>query len=118
MLGDGKTSYDLGNDGDSNAIGSCSVRRAREVAAQSPLTRVFLGVFQANEHRNQTQDHLSEGRASRCAFPPTLPIFRLTGSAVRSKSITKLVSLRVRKVWEGVPDVCTNQGTIGRHASR
>lgn len=27
MLGDGKTSYDLGNDGDPNAIGACSVGR-------------------------------------------------------------------------------------------
>lgn len=36
MLGDGKTSYDLGDDGDSNAIGSCAVRQLWKVAAQSP----------------------------------------------------------------------------------
>jgi hypothetical protein len=26
MLGDGKTSYDVGNDGDKQSIGGCSVR--------------------------------------------------------------------------------------------
>lgn len=29
MLGDGKTEYDLGNDGKANSIAACSVRRLR-----------------------------------------------------------------------------------------
>lgn len=57
MLGDGKTSYDLGNDGDSNAIGSCSVRQLRIPLSLPDV--FFPGFLQANEHRNQTQDYLS-----------------------------------------------------------
>jgi hypothetical protein len=33
MLGDGKTSYDLDNDGDATALGSCSVRQLWAVTA-------------------------------------------------------------------------------------
>ena len=43
MLGDGKTSYDLANDGDSNAIGSCSVRQLRITPAYYP--RPFFQAF-------------------------------------------------------------------------
>jgi mannose-binding lectin 2 len=38
MLGDGKTEYDLGNDGKANSIAACSVRMLRLHVTDQPLS--------------------------------------------------------------------------------
>ena len=74
MLGDGKTSYDLGNDGDSNAIGSCSVRQLR-----IPLSLPDVFFFQAFFRRTNIATklkitYLRDGLLDVC-FSPALSIF-------------------------------------------
>jgi mannose-binding lectin 2 len=70
MLGDGKTSYDLDNDGDSNAIGSCSVRRLREAIAQPPNLIFFQAFFRRTNIATKLKiTYLRDGLLDVCFLP-------------------------------------------------
>lgn len=82
MLGDGKTSYDLDNDGDSNSIGACSAfYRRTNIATKLKITYLRDGLLDVKIHYKAWDDWTSCFTLKNISLPevPFLGFSALTG---------------------------------------
>lgn len=120
MVGDGKTSYDKGNDGKVNEYAGCSARGIRGAAVP---TKARLTYFQDKSLKLELQ-YKAEDQWILCfekEDPPSIPSVAYLGFSAETGELSDnhdIISVQAKNLYSSVPSSNTRPGNSGMKAQK